>query len=76
METKQQPRTIFDAINENIVGMSEDMNLMHGKIDTLLAKVDVLYNALVPAQEPQEEQPNAVGETSENDTIGSDTINS
>lgn len=76
METKQQPRTIFDAINENIVGMSEDMNLMHGKIDTLLAKVDVLYNALVPAQEPQEEQPNAVGETSDDDTIGSDTLNS
>lgn len=76
METKQQPRTIFDAINENIVGMSEDMNLMHSKIDTLLAKVDVLYNALVPAQEPQEEQPNAVGETSEDDTIGSDTLNS
>ena len=76
METKQQPRTIFDAINENIVGMSEDMNLMHGKIDTLLAKVDVLYNALVPAQEPQEEKPNAVGETSEDDTIGSDTLNS
>lgn len=74
METKQQPRTIFDAINENIVGMSEDMNLMHGKIDTLLAKVDVLYNALVPAQEPQEEQPNAVGETSDYDTIGSDTL--
>lgn len=67
METKQQPRTIFDAINENIVGMSEDMNLMHGKIDTLLAKVDVLYNALVPAQEPQEEQPNAVGETSDDE---------
>lgn len=76
METKQQPRTIFDAINENIVGMSEDMNLMHGKIDTLLAKVEVLYNALVPAQEPQEEQPNAVGETSDDDTIGSDTQNS
>lgn len=74
MEMKQQPRTIFDAINENIVGMSEDMNLMHSKIDTLLAKVDVLYNALVPAQEPQEEQPNAVGETSDDDTIGSDTL--
>ena len=76
METKQQPRTIFDAINENIVGMSEDMNLMHGKVDNILAKVDVLYNALVPAQEPQEEQPNAVGDTSEDDTIGSDTLKS
>lgn len=67
MENNKQPRTIFDAINENIVSMSEDMNLMHGKIDALLAKVDVLYNALVPAQEPQEEQPNAVGETSEDE---------
>ena len=45
MEAK--PRTIFDAINENIVSMSEDMNLMHGKVDDLLAKVNILYNALV-----------------------------
>lgn len=50
MENNKQPRTIFDAINENIVSMSEDMNLMHGKVDDLLAKVNVLYNALVPAQ--------------------------
>lgn len=66
MENKQ-PRTIFDAINENIVSMSEDMNLMHGKVDDLLAKVNVLYNALVPAQEGEDDKPNAVGDTSEDE---------
>lgn len=61
MENNKQPRTIFDAINENIVSMSEDMNLMHGKVDDLLAKVDVLYNALVPAQVDEDSEPNATG---------------
>lgn len=64
MENNKQPRTIFDAINENIVSMSEDMNLMHGKVDDLLAKVNVLYNALVPAQVGEEEKPNATGDAS------------
>lgn len=67
MENNKQPRTIFDAINENIVSMSEDMNLMHGKVDDLLAKVNVLYNALVPAQVGEEEKPNAVGDTSDDE---------
>ena len=62
MENNKQPRTIFDAINENIVNMSEDMNLMHGKVDDLQAKVDVLYKALVPAQEGEESEPNATGD--------------
>ncbi len=62
---KQQPRTIFDAINENIVNMSEDMNTMHRKVDDLLTKIDVVYNALVPVQECEEEEPNAVGDTSD-----------
>jgi hypothetical protein len=64
MENNKQPRTIFDAINENIVSMSEDMNLMHGKVDDLLAKVDVLYNALVPAQVGEDSEPNATGDAS------------
>lgn len=42
---------IFEIINSNIVGLSEDMNLMHKKIDEIHA---VLY--------PQE-LPNATGET-------------
>ncbi len=61
METKQ-PRTIFDCINENIVTMSEDMNTMHEKVDKLTEMVGVLYASLVPVQE---EEPNAVGDTSD-----------
>lgn len=66
METNnnnQQPRTIFDAINANIVGMSEDMNLMHQKVDEVKGKIDMLYAALFPAQETEQEKPNATGET-------------
>ncbi len=64
METKQ-PRTIFDCINENIVSMSEDMNTMHEKVDRLAEMVGVLYASLVPPQDEQEEEPNAVGDTSD-----------
>lgn len=42
---------IFDIINGNIVALSEDLNLMHKKIDEMHA---VLY--------PQE-MPNATGES-------------
>lgn len=43
---------IFEIINANIVGLSEDMNLMHKKIDEIHA---VLY---------PEEKPITTGETS------------
>lgn len=46
---------IFDIINGNIVALSEDLNLMHKKIDEIHA---VLY--------PQE-LPNATGETNVED---------
>jgi hypothetical protein len=46
---------IFDIINSNIVGLSEDLCLMHKKIDEIHA---VLY--------PQE-LPNATGETLEDE---------
>lgn len=62
-QNNQQPRTIFDAINANIVGMSEDMNLMHQKVDEVKGKIDMLYAALFPAQETEQEKPNATGET-------------
>lgn len=42
---------IFDIINSNIVALSEDLNLMHKKIDEIHA---VLY--------PPQEMPNATGE--------------
>ncbi len=70
MEAKQ-PRTIFDGINENVVNLSEDMNTMHCKVDELLAKIDVIYTALVPVQECSEGEPNAVGDTPEDEQIGS-----
>ena len=50
---------IFEIINNNIVGLSEDLCLMHKKIDEIHA---VLY--------PQE-LPNATGETHEEDKVSS-----
>lgn len=44
----QQPRTIFEAINQNIVDLSQDMVIM-------FQKVDAIYNALYPAQPIQAE---------------------
>lgn len=38
----QQPRNIFEAINQNIVDLSQDMVIM-------FQKVDAIYNALYPA---------------------------
>lgn len=78
METNQdnqQPRTIFDAINANIVCMSEDMNLMHQKVDEVKSKIDMLYAALFPAQETEQEKPNATGETlADRNKVGSDNV--
>lgn len=58
---EKQSRTIFDCINENIVSMSEDMNIMHQKVDKLTEMVSMLYTSLMRVQE---EEPNAAGETS------------
>lgn len=75
-QNNQQPHTIFDAINANIVGMSEDMNLMHQKVDDLLAKVNVIYRALVVAQETEQEKPNATGDTpaDKRNKVGGDNV--
>ena len=56
-----QPRNIFECINANVVAMSEDLNLMHTKVDDMQAKINLIYSALFPAQGIAEEQPNAVG---------------
>lgn len=37
---KPQPRNVFEVINANIVALSEDLNLMHKKIDDIHA---ILY---------------------------------
>nr|DAH86330.1 MAG TPA: hypothetical protein [Caudoviricetes sp.] len=75
-QNNQQPHTIFDAINANIVGMSEDMNLMHQKVDDLLAKVNVIYRALVVAQETEQEKPNTTGDTpaDKRNKVGGDNV--
>ena len=54
---------IFEIINANIVGMSEDMNLMHKKIDDI-------YRVLYPPQE----QPNATGDAPEDSEVSSTTL--
>lgn len=70
METKQ-PRTIFDAINENIVNLSEDMNTMHCKVDDILSKIDVIYTSLVAMQD----EPKTIGvHSAEEEEIDSETL--
>lgn len=54
---------IFEIINANIVGMSEDMNLMHKKIDDI-------YRVLYPPQE----QPNATGDAPDESEVSSTTL--
>lgn len=54
---------IFEIINANIVGMSEDMNLMHKKIDEI-------YRVLYPPQE----QPNAAGDAPADSEVSSTTL--
>ena len=44
-QQKQQPRNIFELINQNIVDMSQDVVL-------LAEKVDAIYNALYPVSVP------------------------
>ena len=51
---------IFEIINNNIVGLSEDLVLMHKKIDEIHA---VLY--------PPQEEPNATGETHVEEQVSS-----
>ena len=70
METKQ-PRTIFDAINENIVNLSEDMNTMHCKVDDILSKIDVIYTSLVAMQD----EPNTIGVHPAEEEIDSEKLN-
>ena len=50
-KTSQRPMNIFEVINANLVALSEDLNLMHRKIDEMHA---VLY--------PMQEKPNTTGE--------------
>ena len=58
-QQKQQPRNIFELINQNIVDMSQDMVL-------LAEKVDAIYNSLYPVSVPNipgQEEKKVVGDT-------------
>ena len=65
MEAK--PKNIFELINVNVVGMSEDLVLMHEKIDKLECMMQAIYDALYP-----QELPNADGEALEANEVVSD----
>lgn len=54
-------QNIFQIINENLVGMSEDLVIMHKKIDEIHA---VLY--------PPTEQPKTAGDAQYNEVSGND----
>lgn len=76
-EQKQQPRpmNIFEAINQNIVDMSQDnvatneliqgidakVDAIAAKVDATVAKIDAIYAALYPAM------PNEIPEGSPKD---------
>jgi len=52
----QQPRNIFEVINQNIVDMSQDMVAMY-------QKVDLIFNALYPSiQNAEPDVPGAAQE--------------
>jgi hypothetical protein len=53
---------IFEIINANIVALSEDLNIMHRKIDEMH---QVLY--------PLQEQPNTTGDVPANSQISGGT---
>ena len=48
-----QPRNIFEVINQNLVDLSQDLMIM-------FAKVDSIYNALYPTQNTEPTDPGAV----------------
>ena len=54
---------IFEIINANIVALSEDLNIMHRKIDDM-------YKVLYPPQE----QPNATGDAPDESEVSSTTF--
>lgn len=52
---RPQPRNVFEVINANIVDLSEDLNLMHKKIDEIHA---ILYTRV-----EEHPLPNSGGDT-------------
>lgn len=55
-------QNIFEIINSNIVDLSEDLLILHRKVDDM-------YKVLYPPQE----MPNATGEPLEEEQISSET---
>lgn len=62
-ETKQpvRPNNIFEAINQNIVEMSQDNVAMFRLIQGLSAKIDEIYAVFCQTPTPEEE-PKRTGE--------------
>lgn len=54
--------SIFEIINANIVALSEDLNIMHKKIDEM-------YRVLYPLQE----QPNTTGDVPVDSQVSGET---
>lgn len=54
--------SIFEIINANIVALSEDLNIMHKKIDDM-------YQVLYPLQE----QPNTTGDVHVDSQVSGET---
>ncbi len=55
--TQRQPRNIFEqtlyglqTVNENVVGLSRDMEAMQRKSEDTAAKIDAIYRALYPSE--------------------------
>lgn len=48
-----KPRNIFEAINQNVCNLNENMM---AKFEELSAKVDLVYDALYPCEDTEEEE--------------------
>lgn len=57
MEMNNKPRNIFEAINMNVVEMSQDLVEAYKRLDAMQEKLDMIYDALYPPME----EPNATG---------------
>ena len=45
----QQPKNIFELINQNVVDLSQDVVALYRMMQTTAAKVDAIYTALYPS---------------------------
>ncbi|MDE6534565.1 MAG: hypothetical protein K2K82_00985 [Muribaculaceae bacterium] len=48
----QQPRTIFEAINQNVVDLSQDVVQLYNVVEQTRAMVNEIHAALYPPMQP------------------------